>query len=112
MRRRCSISLFRLTVIPSRRTGFMIHRAIVPAIALLNLLLSTTVIAAQDKPVPPKDAPGKMTLPEGFKATLFAGEPDVQQPIAFAFDDRGRLWVAECYSYPKWHPDPKQGKNR
>jgi putative membrane-bound dehydrogenase-like protein len=43
-----------------------------------------------------------MTLPEGFRATLFAGEPDVVQPIAFTTDDRGRLWVVECYSYPQW----------
>ncbi len=42
-----------------------------------------------------------ITLPPGFKATLFAGEPDVKQPIAFAIDDRGRLWVAEGYTYPK-----------
>ena len=38
-------------------------------------------------------------LPPGFNATLFAGEPDVQQPICMDFDDKGRLWVAECYSY-------------
>ena len=43
-----------------------------------------------------------MKLPEGFQATLFAGEPDVVQPIAMTFDDRGRLWVVECRSYPKW----------
>ena len=55
-----------------------------------------------DRPLPPAEAPGHMTLPEGFRATLFAGEPDVVQPIAFAFDDRGRLWVVECNSYPKW----------
>jgi len=24
------------------------------------------------------------------------------QPIAFDFDDRGRLWVVECFSYPDW----------
>src|SRR6266542_3188593 len=48
----------------------------------------------------PEDAAKEMTLPPGFKATLFAGEPDVQQPIAFAIDDRGRLWVAEAYTYP------------
>ena len=34
------------------------------------------------------------------EVTLFAGEPDVKQPIAFAMDDRGRLWVAEAYTYP------------
>jgi len=48
----------------------------------------------------PEEAAAAMTLPPGFKATLFAGEPDVVQPIAFTIDDRGRLWVAEAYSYP------------
>ena len=48
----------------------------------------------------PEQAVKEMTLPPGFKATLFAGEPDVKQPIAFAIDDRGRLWVAEAYTYP------------
>ncbi len=46
-----------------------------------------------------------MTLPDGFKVTLFAGEPDVAQPIGFTTDDRGRLWVGECYSYPNWKAD-------
>jgi putative membrane-bound dehydrogenase-like protein len=88
----------------------MHHKAILAAIALAILPLSE--IAAQDGPLPPKLAAAKMTLPEGFRATLFAGEPDVKQPIAFTFDDRGRLWVAECYSYPKWLSDPKAGKDR
>ena len=46
-----------------------------------------------------------MTVPPGFHVTLFAGEPDVVQPIAMAIDDRGRLWVAEAYSYPRRVPD-------
>ena len=63
--------------------------------------------------MPPREAPLRMTLPDGFKATLFAGEPDVVQPIAMCFDARGRLWVAECMSYPNWHKDPKEeGKDR
>lgn len=48
----------------------------------------------------PEGAAKAMTVPEGFTVSLFAGEPDVQQPIAMALDDRGRLWVAEAYSYP------------
>src|ERR1700736_6060808 len=68
--------------------------------------------AAQDRPLPPREAPLRMTLPDGFKATLFAGEPDVVQPIAMCFDQRGRLWVAECLSYPKWHKDLKEGRDR
>ena len=42
-----------------------------------------------------------MRVPEGFQVTAFVSEPDVQQPIGFCIDDRGRLWVAEAYSYPK-----------
>ena len=80
--------------------------------SLMILLLGSHAAVAQDAPLPPRVAAMKMTLPDGFKATLFAGEPDVVQPIAFCFDDRGRLWVAECLSYPNWQADPKQGKDR
>jgi len=47
----------------------------------------------------PEKALAGIHLPEGFKATLFAAEPNVQQPINIATDSRGRLWVAECYTY-------------
>ena len=59
----------------------------------------------------PEEAARAMTVPPGFKVTLFAGEPDVVQPIAMAIDDRGRLWVAEAYSYPRRVPD-NQAKDR
>lgn len=79
---------------------------------LLAVLLPVLSGLAQDKPLPPTEAAGHMTLPEGFRATLFAGEPDLVQPIAFTIDDRGRLWVAECHSYPNWQRDGKEGKDR
>lgn len=69
---------------------------------LFSLFCFHFPVTAQDRPLPPAEAPHRMTLPAGFQATLFAGEPDVVQPIAFTFDDRGRLWVVECLSYPKW----------
>src|SRR5215472_8237298 len=50
-------------------------------------------------PMPASEAAAKMQLPPGFKATVFAAEPDVQNPIAMAWDARGRLWVAENYTY-------------
>src|SRR5437773_3135791 len=50
-------------------------------------------------PLPASEAAAKMRLPPGFKATVFAAEPDVQNPIAMAWDARGRLWVAENYTY-------------
>ncbi len=62
-------------------------------------------------PVPAAQAVEKFRLPEGFRATLYAGEPHVVQPISICFDDRGRLWAVECHSYPKWRHDG-QGKDR
>src|ERR1041385_2174826 len=50
-------------------------------------------------PMPAAEAAAKFELPPGFKAQVFAAEPDVQNPIAMAWDGRGRLWVAENYTY-------------
>jgi len=47
----------------------------------------------------PQEALKALKLPAGFKATLFAAEPDVQNPIGMAWDARGRMWVAENYTY-------------
>ncbi|MDR3403522.1 MAG: DUF1080 domain-containing protein [Chthoniobacter sp.] len=52
-----------------------------------------------------------MWLTPGFQAELIAAEPEVKQPVAFAIDERGRLWVAEAYSYPTKQPEG-QGKDR
>jgi putative membrane-bound dehydrogenase-like protein len=49
--------------------------------------------------MPAAEVARTMELPPGFSCKVFAAEPDVQQPIAMAWDARGRLWVAECYTY-------------
>jgi putative membrane-bound dehydrogenase-like protein len=54
---------------------------------------------AKDKLLSPAEALAKIKVPEGFSVSLFAAEPDVQQPIAITTDERGRLWVAENYTY-------------
>jgi len=71
----------------------------------------TTVDVYAHSGLRPEEAARVMTLPPGFRATLFAGEPDVVQPIAMAIDDRGRIWVAEAYSYPRRVPD-RQARDR
>src|SRR4051812_44061589 len=57
----------------------------------------------------PQEALSKLKLPPGFKATVFAAEPDVQNPIGMGWDGRGRLWVAENYTYAEGgkHFDPR-----
>ena len=52
-----------------------------------------------------------MQLPEGFRVTVGAAEPEVKQPIAMALDDRGRVWVAEAYEYPK-RAEGDRGRDR
>lgn len=68
-------------------------------------LLVYSAEVVEGAPEPLKTAASKMTVPEGFQVTLFAGEPDVVQPIAMTTDDRGRLWVVECLSYPQWREE-------
>jgi putative membrane-bound dehydrogenase-like protein len=46
-----------------------------------------------------EQAAAAMTLRSGLEAKLYASEPAIAQPIAFCWDDRGRLWVAENRDY-------------
>jgi putative membrane-bound dehydrogenase-like protein len=50
-------------------------------------------------PMPAEEVARTMALPPGFKCVVFAAEPDVQQPIAMNWDSKGRLWMAENYTY-------------
>lgn len=59
----------------------------------------------------PQDALKALQLPGGFKAELIAAEPDIVQPIAMTWDERGRLWVVEGMSYPQPR-EPGAGKDR
>src|SRR5262249_57660661 len=54
----------------------------------------------RDVPPTPREAVRRFKAPDGFNVTLFAAEPQACQPIALAFDDRGRRWVAAGFSYP------------
>ncbi len=54
-----------------------------------------------------EDTVRNMHLPEGFRAEAVAAEPQLYQPIAFTFDDRGRIWVVEGLSYPQKRPGGK-----
>ncbi len=54
---------------------------------------------ATNGPMSVAEVIAKSTLPPGFSMTAFVAEPDVQQPISMATDARGRLWVAENYTY-------------
>ncbi len=82
------------------------RRTILSILLCLPLAAFAQAPATPDGPaLPPEAAAASWKLPPGFKATLFAGEPAITQPIAFNFDDRGRVWVIENFSYPNWKAD-------
>ena len=89
-------------------------KSIIPVLGLTIILTLQPITNAQDKGqfenppdtqelsvpmTPPAQALALMELPPGFRSTLFAAEPDVHQPISITTDARGRVWVAECYTY-------------
>ena len=47
----------------------------------------------------PQKAVDQMTIEDGFEVNVWVAEPDITQPMAFCWDDRGRLWVAENRDY-------------
>ena len=87
-------------------------------LALIAIVFPTPSVAqvphGQDKPpgpaLSPQEAMAKMKLAPGFKVELAAAEPDVVNPTAMTFDDRGRIWVCESLEYPRRNPGP--GKDR
>lgn len=97
-------------------------------LAITGLAISTSNVSAQEAkgdikvyiprkqteppgpPLSPADAIKKMQVPEGFHVELVASEPDLLNPVAMAFDERGRIWVTESFEYPRHEPGP--GKDR
>jgi putative membrane-bound dehydrogenase-like protein len=65
---------------------------------LLLLVLQGTA------PLSPEDALKTFKVADGLEVTLVAAEPDVMDPVALAFDELGRLWVAEMADYPLGPP--------
>ncbi len=60
----------------------------------------------------PEESLAKMTVAPEFEVKLFAGEPDVINPVAFSIDEKGRIWVLECFEYPSKTPKGKAPRDR
>jgi putative membrane-bound dehydrogenase-like protein len=52
------------------------------------------------QPFSVKGSAERTQVPADMHLELFAAEPNITKPIAFAWDERGRLWVAETRDYP------------
>ena len=51
-------------------------------------------------PMSVKASMERTQVPADCELKLFASEPDIRKPIAFAWDERGRCWVCETSDYP------------
>src|SRR5688572_2925356 len=78
-------------------------------IAIIGLMQFTAAqepaAAPSSQPLSPADALQKFQLAESeLKIELAAAEPEVVDPVAIRFDERGRMWVAEMRDYPLGPP--------
>src|SRR5206468_3499212 len=63
-------------------------------------------------PLAPEESQKQIHVPPGFEVRLFASEPEVVNPVAMTWDERGRLWVLELYEYPKGAKKGEKGRDR
>ena len=57
-------------------------------------------LTRMQKPLEPAESMKHLVTHEGFDVSLFASEPEIIKPIWLAWDERGRLWIAETVDYP------------
>jgi quinoprotein glucose dehydrogenase len=83
------------------RPADAIETSNVPAAAAGKLPTATRVPEAEIAPASDEAelALKRMKLPDGITAKLWAAEPMLANPVAFNFDERGRIFVAETYRY-------------
>ncbi|AWM39984.1 Cytochrome c [Gemmata obscuriglobus] len=60
----------------------------------------------------PDETVAKFKVADEFEVKLFAGEPQVVNPVAFTIDEKGRVWVVECFEYPNRTPKGKAPRDR
>src|SRR5688572_32718266 len=60
----------------------------------------------------PEETVAKMEIADGFEVKLFAAEPQLANPIAMTVDEKGRVWVVECFEYPKRTPKGQMPRDR
>jgi quinoprotein glucose dehydrogenase len=86
----------------------------------MTLAVATVGGAAESTPYAPTIAPASgeaargtaaIGLPTGFKAVLAAAEPELANPVAFTFDDRGRILVCETFRAEKGVEDNRRHMN-
>src|ERR1041384_1993294 len=87
-------------------------RAYWPALLFLISLSACSKRNPEAYPMSPQDSLKAMHLSEDFHVELFAAEPDVMSPVEMAFDENGKIYVAEMFDYPTDPPPGKPARSR
>lgn len=66
-----------------------------------GLFVLSGAFADQDNPIPASESLDLFRLPPKVRIELVAAEPEVTDPVALAFDERGRMYVVEMRNYPE-----------
>src|SRR6478736_3280888 len=80
------------------------------AAALVEFLSLTSVLLAYEPEIKPASddamrVMAKFRVPPGLKVELWAAEPMLANPVALAFDEHGRCYVAETFRHSQGVPD-------
>ena len=76
-----------------------------PQARMKPLPADIAVLIATEKPLTPAQSLVAMQTEPGLRVELAAAEPLTGDPVALAWDERGRLFVAENRGYPVGAPD-------
>src|SRR5437763_1012324 len=90
----------------SRNGGPLMRRAA----ALVVILSFAGVLLAYEPEIKPASdealrVMAKFRVPAGLKVELWAAEPMLANPVALAFDEHGRCYVAETFRHSQGVPD-------
>lgn len=97
-----------LNIIRIMRNNNCFFKALICSLLLLSISMKaqkpTLTYAGNEpkvqNPLSPEDSQKHIQVPDGFETVLFAAEPNIINPIAFSWDERGRLWVLQSTDYP------------
>src|SRR5436305_757351 len=86
----------------------------IPSTLLITLLLLNACAkrSPEERALSPQDSLKAIHLSEDFHVELFAAEPDVMSPVEMAFDENGKVYVAEMLDYPEDPPEGKPARSR
>ncbi|TWT74340.1 PVC-type heme-binding CxxCH protein [Allorhodopirellula solitaria] len=105
-------------IVSANKLGLAIHFQLPPESEGSSTALTTERWLVEKTPMDQyidgyeaEDAAKNMQVPPGFTVDLIASEPELVQPIAMCFDDRGRIWMIEGNTYPRKAP-AGEGRDR